>query len=155
MYRLLPVVHYKIWGMNRKEYQKSILDYVSLCCLPKRSAPSFCFLPVGHKYTNVPWAKAVYVPRAIKRCFFTENRRFEVKNKTLYCPRDINGVFARGTLYIIMPRGQKTKTQYSAMPTVNILPVGRYKIWDINRKKYQKSILDYVSLSAAYQAMHT
>ena len=90
--------------------------------LTKRSTPSFCFLPVGHKYTNVPWAKAVYVPRAIKRLFFYLEPTVLGKKTTLYCPRDINAVFARGTLYIIMPRGQKTKTQYSATPTVNYVP---------------------------------
>ena len=68
--------------------------------LTKRSTPSFCFLPVGHKYTNVPWAKAVYVPRAIKRLFFYLEPTVLGKKTTLYCPRDINAVFARGTLYI-------------------------------------------------------
>ena len=70
--------------------------------LTKRSTPSFCFLPVGHKYTNVPWAKAVYVPRAINRCFFTSGQGPLGKKTTVYCPRYINGVFARGTLYIII-----------------------------------------------------
>ena len=65
-----------------------------------RYAKSFCFLPVGHKYTDVSWAKAVYAPRAIKRLFFYLEPSVLGKKTTLYCPRDINGVFARGTLYI-------------------------------------------------------
>ena len=55
---------------------------------------------LGYKYTNVPWAKAVYVPRAINRCFFTSGQGPLGKKTTVYCPRYINGVFARGTLYI-------------------------------------------------------